>query len=193
MQTTLKLASTPHGTVVGISFLIFSSLLTALVVFIAFIRKSARRLMSQCLPAMTASSNDLSIERDQPMSHLLRDDDLQFLRTQPKFTTPLATKFRIQRSRIVRAYLREIDADFKQICLALKVVMVQSKHDRPDLASALIRHQFAFAYRKMVVQFQVVLYRYGVRTVDVTHLVKLFDGMRQELRSVLPAQAAVRP
>ena len=74
--------------------------------------------------------------------------------------------------------------------MALKCILVRSKIDRPDLASALVRTQMVFAYRKMAIQFEVVLFRYGLGTVDASGLVKLFDGMRLELQALVPAQMA---
>jgi hypothetical protein len=104
----------------------------------------------------------------------------------------MATSFRIQRCQLVQEYLRHLDSDFKRICMALKVLMVQAEHDRPELASALVRNQMTFAYGMVMVQFQLVFYRYGVGTVDVTglvKLVKLFDGLRLQLRTLVPAES----
>jgi hypothetical protein len=89
----------------------------------------------------------------------------------------------------LQEYLRHLDYDFKRICMALKVLMVQAEHDRPDLASVLLRNQLTFAYGMTVVQLQLVFYRYGVGTVDVTDLVKLFDGLRLELRTLVPVDS----
>ena len=141
------------------------------------------------LPVTVEWIDELSIDRYRPMLRLLCQDDLRFLRTRPGFTRQMETKFRTQRTAIFREYLRQLDSDFKRICMALKVVMVQSKHDRPDLASVLVHSQMAFAYGMMIVDLQVVCYRYGVGTVDVTGLVKLFDGMRLELRTFVPADS----
>ena len=123
------------------------------------------------------------------MLRLLDQEDLDFLRAQPGFTARMATEFRIQRCRALRDYLRQMDHDFKRICMALKILTVQSKHDRGDLASVLVRSQITFAYGMMMAQFQLVLYRYGVWTVDVTDLMKLFDGMRFELRALVPTES----
>ena len=101
----------------------------------------------------------------------------------------MATKFRMQRCQLFQEYLRNLDNDFKRICMALKVLMVQSEHDRPDLASVLVRNQMTFAYGMTMVRFQLVCYRYGVGTVEVTGLVKLFDGLRLELRTLVPAES----
>ena len=99
----------------------------------------------------------------------------------------MAKRFRIQRCQIFRAYLRQLDSDFKRLCMALKTVMVQSKQDRLDLASALLRNQGTFAARKMMLQFQAVLYRFGVGTVDVRCLLNLSEKTRLELRELVPA------
>jgi hypothetical protein len=40
----------------------------------------------------------------------------------------------------------------------------------------------------MMAQIKLVCYQYGVGTVDVSGLVKLFDGMRLELRALVPAE-----
>jgi hypothetical protein len=65
--------------------------------------------------------------------------------------------------------------------------MLQSRHDRPDLAGVLVQHQVMFASGMAMVYFRLFLYRWGVCGVDVTSLVKNFDLMRLELRSLVPA------
>jgi hypothetical protein len=147
-----------------------------------------RRLGSpQQFPVTAEWIDQLSVERYRPMLRLLNQEDVHFLRTQPSFTPQMATKFRIQRCQLFQGYLRDLDNDFKRICMALKVLMVQSKHDRPDLASLLLRNQITFAFCMMMVQARLVCYRHGFGSVDVTALVRLFDGMRLELRTLVPA------
>jgi len=51
-------------------------------------------------------------------------------------------------------HLRRLRDDFRLICLAVKVIMVQSNRDRPDLARVLVRSQITFAFRMMRVRFQ---------------------------------------
>jgi len=53
----------------------------------------------------------------------------------------------------------------------------------------LLRAQAEFAFGLINVQFSLALYRLGVARVDVSALVKLFDGMQVELRSFVPASA----
>jgi hypothetical protein len=84
-------------------------------------------------------------------------------------------------------YLRHLDYDFKRICMALKVLMVPV--ERSTTGPVLVRNQMTFAYGMTMVQFQLVFYRYGGGTVDVTGLVKLFDGLRLELRKLVSAES----
>jgi tRNA/tmRNA/rRNA uracil-C5-methylase (TrmA/RlmC/RlmD family) len=142
----------------------------------------------QQFPVTAEWIDELSVERYRPMLRLLNQEDVHFLRIQPGFTKQMATKIRLQRCQVFQEYLRHLDNDFKRICSALKVLMVQSKQDRPDLASLLLRNQITFAYGMIMVQARLVCYRYGIGTMDVSGLVKLFDGMRIELRTLVQAE-----
>jgi hypothetical protein len=141
---------------------------------------------SGSLPLTTEWIDELSIERYRPMLRLLDGEDLEFLRSQPGFTPNMATKLRIQRCQIFRGYLRCLNADFGRVSAALKILMLQSRNDRPDLAGALVRHQATFLCAMAMVNFRLVLYRWGVCSVDVTSLVQIFDVMRLELRTLVP-------
>lgn len=138
------------------------------------------------LPVTPEWIDELSVERYRPMIRLLDGEDLEFLRSQPGFTPKMATKLRIQRCQIFRGYLRCLNADFGRVCGAIKVLMLQSRNDRPDLAAALVRHQATFALGMVMVQFRLVLYRWGLGRVDVTRLVEIFDQMRMQLRTLVP-------
>jgi hypothetical protein len=45
--------------------------------------------------------------------------------------------------------------DFKLVCQGVRILMVHSDRDRPDLARALVMSQVTFRYRMMVLQFHV--------------------------------------
>lgn len=141
----------------------------------------------QSLPVTAEWIGELSIERYRPMMRLLDGSDLSFLRSQPGFTPGMAVKLRIQRCQMFRGYLRCLKSDFRLVCTAIKLVMLQSRHDRPDLALALIRHQWTFAAGMLMVHCRLSLYRWGVCGVDVSWLVESFETMRRELRSIVPA------
>ncbi len=139
------------------------------------------------LPVTSEWIEDLSLERYRPMLRMLDGDDVKFLRSQPGFTPAMAAKLRTQRTQIFRGYLRSLETDFKRVCSAIKLIMLQCKQDRPDLAEVLIRQQITFAFAMMEVRIRLFLYSLGAGTVDVTRLVRLFDCVRVELRSLVPA------
>lgn len=153
------------------------------------VRKIA--FQSSSLPVTAEWIDELSIERYRPMMRLLDGNDVSFLRTQPGFTPGMASKLRRQRCQIFEGYLRCLNSDFGRVCSAIKLVMLQSQHDRPDLAAALVRQQTLFAMGMMSVHCRLVLYRFGVCGVDVAGLVKIFDGMRLELRTLVPSMSAM--
>jgi hypothetical protein len=138
------------------------------------------------LPLTTEWIDELSIERYRPMFRLLDGEDLEFLRSQPGFTPQMAAKLRVQRCQIFRGYLGCLSADFGRVSAALKVLMLQSRNDRPDLAAALVRHQTTFVLGMAMAHFRLILYRWGVCAVDVRSLVQIFDSMRLELRTLVP-------
>jgi hypothetical protein len=130
---------------------------------------------------------ELSVERYKPMLRLLDERDLEFLRAQPGFSRGMEAKLRAQRCQVFRDYLRGLEADFRRVCTAVKLLMLQSQFDRPDLASVLVQHQVSFALGVAVVKMRLVFFRWGFSGVDVSDLVKSFDAMRVELKSLAPA------
>src|SRR6202453_363621 len=129
------------------------------------------------LPVTSEWIDDLSLDRYRPMLRMLDGSDIAFLRSQPGFTPDMARKLRTQRTQIFRGYLRNLETDFGRVCAAIKVVMLQSQHDRPELAEALVRQQITFACAMLSVRARVFLYSLGVCGVEVSKLVKIFDSM----------------
>jgi hypothetical protein len=143
------------------------------------------------LPVTAEWIDELSLERYRPMMHLLDTSDLELLRSQPGFTPAMAAKLRVERCQVFRGYLRSLRTDFQRVCAALKLLMLHSRYDRPDLASVLVHNQLMFEFGMVVVRFRLFLYRFGLCNVDVRGLVKIFDLMRLELRRMVPAAAAL--
>lgn len=140
------------------------------------------------LPVTAEWIAELSVDRFQPMKRLLAADDFDQCRLRPDYTPKLAADFRRERCRIFRGYLRCLQADFQRVSMALRIVMVQSRYDRPDLAAALVRSQRQFALGLMLVHCRLALYQFGLAGVDVADLLKVFDTARMELRSLVPSQ-----
>lgn len=142
------------------------------------------------LPVTLQWIEDLSLDQYRPMLRMLEGDDIHFLRSQPGFTPGMETKLRAQRTQIFRGYLRSLETDFARICSAIKMIMLHSQHDRPDLATAFIRQQITFACEMFSARLRLLLYSCGLCGVDATRLVKIFDSVRLELRTLVPASAA---
>lgn len=143
------------------------------------------------LPVTAGWIDELSPERYRPMMRLLGSGDIEFLRSQAGYTRKMESTVRAQRCQIFRGYLQCLNMDFKRVCMALKLVLVQSEQDRPDLSAVLVHHQIMFASGLLSVYFRLFLYRWGICAVDVTGLVQIFDVMRIELRNIIPAAMPV--
>ena len=138
------------------------------------------------LPATLEWIDELSTERYRPMLRLLGEEELRFIQRQAGFTPSLEAQFRRQRCEIFRGYLRSLSRDFNRVSIALKLLMVQASADRPDLAAALVRTRIAFTFAIMGAHLHLVLYSFGLGSVNASELLRLFDGMRLELRSLVP-------
>jgi hypothetical protein len=169
-----------------LSVLFFILLLAG--VCLAFTRKCASPGQ---LPATPDWLEDLSCERYRPMLRLLDDEEIRILRLTPGFTPRMERRLRIQRCRLFREYLSDLDADFKLVCAALRALLVQSQNDRPDLALTLVRSQAAFAYGKFTVQTRLLLYRWNLGSIDAARLLEPFEQMRLEMGRLVPAGVAV--
>ena len=169
-----------------ISIVVLAALILATVAVVRNLSSADRSL-----PVTAEWIDELSTDRYLPMMRLLDSRDIEFLRSQAGFTPKMESKLRAQRCQIFRGYLRSLDMDFKRVCMALKLVLVQSQQDRPDLSAVLVHHQIMFTSGLLAVYFRLFLYRWGICTVDVTSLVQIFDLMRIELRNLVPAALPV--
>ena len=171
--------------VIAVSILVCIAVAVSLVV-------AVRRLACPrvALPATLEWIDELSTDRYQPMLRLLDEEELRFLSRQPGFTPKLEAQFRRQRCEVFRGYLRSLSRDFTRVSIALKLLMVQASSDRPDLAAALIRTRAAFTFALLAVHLRVVLYSFGFGSVNASDLLRLFDGMRLELRTLVPCDVS---
>ena len=156
---------------------------------VALLRKLASA--NRSLPVTAEWIDQLSTDRYRPAMRLLDSRDIEFLRSQAGFTPKMEAKLRAQRCQIFRGYLRCLDMDFQRVCMALKLVLLHSEQDRPDLSALLVHHRIMFATGLLAARFRLFLYRWGICTVDVTSLLRIFDVMRIELRTLVPAAMPV--
>jgi hypothetical protein len=152
--------------------------------FVILLRRVAGE--PQTLPVTAQWIDDLSMERYRPMLRMLADDDQQYLKGQVGFGGASLRQFRADRCEIIRGYLRWLESDFARISMALRVLMVQSRSDRPDLAVFLIRQKLAFQLGILAIEAHLRVYRWGLTRIDVSSVMKAFDSLRVELRQMVP-------
>jgi ribosomal protein L30/L7E len=149
---------------------------------VLILRKAA--FPKTCLPITATWIEEISVERYRPMMRVLDPADFEFVSAQPGTDRNAVRRLRRLRIRIFRRYLRDLNTDFACVCMAIKLILLQSSIDRPDLTSTLIRSQIAFGTEMVAIQARLVLYALGLRRVETKVLLNLFDAMRLELRSV---------
>jgi hypothetical protein len=98
-------------------------------------------------------------------------------------------RFRAQRRKIFRGYLCSLERDFDKICGAIRLALVDSRQDRPELAGALMKQQARFALATTMVRGRLMLHAAGIGTVDARALIGSLEAMRSELGQLVPLAA----
>jgi hypothetical protein len=155
------------------------------VILLVLVRRLKRE--HTVLPVTTDWLSELDTVRYRPMLRLLDARDLQFLGSQAGFTRDMARRVRRQRVQAFHGYLRLLEADFDRVGAALRVILTQEGCDRPELGWLLLALRLQVACCLIGIQFRLLLFRWGLSHVDVSGLIKLLDGMRLELRTLVPA------
>jgi hypothetical protein len=147
-----------------------------------------RKLFGEAnLPAEDDWVQQLSPQRYRPLERLLDEREYARMKAHPAITPKMLRSMRSRRIRIFRAYLNCLSVDYGRVCKTVKLLMVQSAQDRPDLASLLVRQRVNFTLHFMMAEFGLALYVVGISGVDVTKLVASLDSMRLELTYLMAA------
>ena len=135
----------------------------------------------------------LSLEKYRPMERLLQEDDFRFLAAQPGFSPQLGRRFRTERRKIFRSYLRNLRRDFSRLSSAFRILIVHSVEDRGDLAKSLMRMRVMFTLGMLAVEGRLLMHAAGLGAVNVSGLVASLDTMQAQMRLMLtpPQTAAV--
>jgi hypothetical protein len=122
--------------------------------------------------------------RYHAMERLLDDTDAEFLRSHGSFDRKAQKAFRSKRIQLFRGYMRQLSADFNRICKALKVLMVHSHVDRPDLAGLIMKQQFTFSFAMMKLEVNLTLYGFGWTGVDAKAVMEPLAAVRAQLQAL---------
>jgi hypothetical protein len=118
--------------------------------------------------------------RYHPMLRLLAEDDFAFVASNPV----LYRRLRAERRLLFRGYLRCLTRDYGRLLEGIRLVMVQSQVDRPDLARALARNRVLFAVALCRIEFRLALHWAGVGKVDISGVVEAFDRLREHAGAI---------
>jgi hypothetical protein len=90
---------------------------------------------------------------------------------------------RSERRKLFRRYLACLTKDYGKLLAGIRMVMVQSGVDRPDLAKALAKNRALFAIAICRVEFRLALHSAGIGQVDISGVVGAFDALRDQVAS----------
>ncbi len=125
------------------------------------------------------------------MAGLLADDDLMFLQAQPGYRAAMGTRWKRERRRIFRLYLRELKNDFRRLHAQARELVAQSGADSADLVEVLMKQQITFSRATTALEFRLALEAMGIGKVDVAPFMQLIEAMRVDLaRRTAPQPAA---
>ena len=136
----------------------------------------------------------LPVNKYQPMERLLRKDDFEFLAAQPGYSRSLGRRFRTERRRVFRGYLRSLRRDFGRVSLTFHTLIVHSAEDRGDLAAVLVRERLRFSFGMLAVECRLLLHAVGIDAVnmDVRGMVESVQSMQAQMRMLLaPPQTSM--
>ncbi len=124
---------------------------------------------------------EFSLDRYQPMSRLLADEDLQFLKAQPGYRAAMGVRWKRERLRIFRLYLAELKQDFHRLHAQARELVAHSEADSADLIHVLMKQQIRFLGATTALEFRLMLHQIGIGKIDVAPLLKLIEAMRADL------------
>jgi hypothetical protein len=128
----------------------------------------------------------IDVTRYQPMQRLLSTSDLALVAGDKELTKLL----RKRRYKVFRSYLRCLTKDYGALLGGVRLMMVQSQVDRPDLAGLLFKGELRFSVSLCKIEAALLLYRFGIATPDVHTLVDQVRSLGTEMQApALPAAA----
>jgi len=171
------------------SILVGISAIFGLLLSFAFAVVFRKLSSAETLPVDDDWMMQLGAARYRPMQRLLDATEHALLRSHPACTRKLLRRLRNGRIAAFRGYLACLSTDYRRVCTAIKLLMVQSAHDRPDLAALLVRQTATFTLLLMLAEFRLHLFALGIGRVEAGGLVAALDNLRVQLHALMPATA----
>ncbi len=135
------------------------------------------------------AASGFSFARYQVMERLLSSQDTQFLANQRSFDARAGSQWKRDSLRIFRLYLAELTREFLALHAHARRLIVEAHSESPEFASTLVRQQAAFWLARVALEGRLLLFRFGIGTVDVAPLLAMIEGMRIDLFRLIPEPA----
>lgn len=123
------------------------------------------------------------LETYQPLSRLFAEEDFTFLAAERGAPPGAAKLLRRSRCTVLRLYLRQMRAEFRQLHLLCRVLAPQAAD--PDFATRVARQALAFHGLMLVLEVRCALGWVLPVRVDAGKLVAALDQLRQAARASL--------
>src|ERR1019366_9490837 len=107
--------------------------------------------------ARNTKSGVPAADRYRPMLRLLSDEDILFVSGNSK----LRNSLRARRRELFRGYLRCLPRDYAQLLAGLRLAIVQSGCDRPDMVRALTKNRVLFALAICKIELRLAVHASG--------------------------------
>jgi hypothetical protein len=132
---------------------------------------------------------EFSLARYEPMTRLMDEGDLLFLKSQPGFRPELARKFTQERRRIFRLYLQELARDFHQLHAQARAMVASLPADHSHLVGMLMRQQLRFWYEISAIELSLSLNWVGSHSLNARGLIDALATMHMEINRATMATA----
>jgi hypothetical protein len=131
----------------------------------------------------------MRMDRYEPLTRLLADDDLEFLRGLRGCPT-IAAEWKRARVRIVRLYLSDLAADFRCLHAKARALVAESPEQYSDLVGVLMRQQITFWRVMAEAELRLIFRWLDLERLDARRLVEAIATMEAEIgRASAPAPA----
>lgn len=125
-----------------------------------------------------ADLHEFSIHRYDPLMRLTSEKDFEFLARQPGYRPEIGARFRANRRRIVRMYLRDLARNFRSMHAAARQLAAALPESDADLIGFLIRCQFTFWRRMLLIEMRLLLSAAKLPKLDLRALLEPLESLR---------------
>jgi hypothetical protein len=122
-----------------------------------------------------------------PMRRLLDPAEFKHLRERG-ISKDVVNKLRSERRTLYRSYVRSMAQEFNRLHKVLKLLLVNSYSDRPDLATFLTKQTIIFHRNLILVEIRLLLHACGVDAMPEIDLFPSLETLQAQFRQLAPVR-----